>query len=156
MIFYPNCDMPKNEAEFEELLALYYAPVLKKVKIANIFHVSDKQFNNVKGLVQLYQGILLHHNIHIYLFQEGCQRLTIYVYKRLCESCSYPHEMGIFLGYPLADVKGFIKKETCLLYGYWKVYANPKRVQELFKLYDRSHDELLNGVYEGKRIECLI
>lgn len=184
--------MPKEEAEFEELLALYCAPVLKKVKIGNIFHISCKQFDNLKELIQRYEKRLSHHGLQFYLFQEGLQRLTIYVYhkealklrlsrsdvkvflsefgypihdlsstfkhlnERLCEGCSYPHEIGIFLGYPLEDVKGFISNKTCQLCGYWKVYANPMRAQAWFKLFDRSRDELLDGVLEGKRIECLI
>ncbi len=68
MTFCPKCDLPKDEVEFEEPLALYCGLVLKKVKIANMFHVSDKQFNNVRELVQRYQNILFHHGVHIYLF----------------------------------------------------------------------------------------
>ena len=52
MTFCPKCDLPKDEVEFEEPLALYCGLVLKKVKIANMFHVSDKQFNHVRELVQ--------------------------------------------------------------------------------------------------------
>ena len=38
----------------------------------------------------------------------------------------FPHEIGLFLGYPLSDVKGFIDNngrnyQYC---GYWKVYEN--------------------------------
>ena len=34
---------------------------------------------------------------------------------------SFPHEIGIFLGYPLADVEGFIRNagQNCLLCGVW-------------------------------------
>ena len=51
--------MPREEAEFEELLAMYCAPVLKNIKIANMFHVSNKQFDDVKDLVQRYQNKLI-------------------------------------------------------------------------------------------------
>ena len=36
----------------------------------------------------------------------------------------FPHEIGIFLGYPLADVSGFIKNNgrNCKCIGTWKVY----------------------------------
>ena len=38
----------------------------------------------------------------------------------------FPHEIGVFLGYPLDDVKGFIKNEgkKYLMIGYWKVYSD--------------------------------
>lgn len=46
--------------------------------------------------------------------------------KRLTASEEFPHEIGVFLGYPLADVIGFIQNEgrDCLCCGCWKVYSN--------------------------------
>lgn len=32
---------------------------------------------------------------------------------RLQEDSSFPHEVGIFLGYPIEDVIGFIEKREC-------------------------------------------
>ena len=50
----------------------------------------------------------------------------------------FPHEMGVFLGYPMADVKGFIKYEgkNYLYCGYWKVYENVEERKELFRTYE--------------------
>ena len=55
-------------------------------------------------------------------------------------SSSCPNEVGIFLGYPLEDIQGFIKNEgkNSLMCRYWKVYANPDRAQELFKTCDKA------------------
>ena len=38
----------------------------------------------------------------------------------------FPHEIGIFLGYPLADVAGFIRNKgrNCKCIGTWKVYGD--------------------------------
>ena len=38
----------------------------------------------------------------------------------------FPHEIGVFLGYPLEDVLGFIENggRNCLSCGCWKVYSN--------------------------------
>ena len=49
----------------------------------------------------------------------------------------YPHELGLLLGYPLADVKGFIEnKGKCYLCsGYWKVYKNEREAKQTFFLY---------------------
>ena len=58
----------------------------------------------------------------------------------LCES--YPHEIGIFLGFPLYDVIGFIEQRRCLLQGYWNVYRYPQAARRLFALYDRCIREL--------------
>lgn len=68
-------------------------------------------------------------------------------------SCSrdFPHEIGIFLGYPLADIKGFIanKGRNCKCSGYWKVYDDVERAQSLFDAYNKCRDRLLQAVAEG-------
>ena len=59
------------------------------------------------------------------------------------QSQEFPHETGVFLGYPLEDVKGFIRhggKNYCEI-GYWKVYSKAEQARETFRLYD----EALNG-----------
>lgn len=51
-----------------------------------------------------------------------------------------PHEVGIFLGYPLEDVIGFIENsgKNSLLSGYWKVYGDKARAVRLFREYRRA------------------
>ena len=46
--------------------------------------------------------------------------------RRLRAGEGFPHEVGVFLGYPLEDVLGFIRHggRDCLLCGDWKVYAD--------------------------------
>ena len=48
---------------------------------------------------------------------------------RLCLEEEFPHEIGVFLGYPLDDVKGFIrhKGRDYTFCGCWKCYAIPRR-----------------------------
>lgn len=55
--------------------------------------------------------------------------------KRLCQYDSFPHEIGVFLGYPLEDVKGFIshKGKECKYIGLWKVYSNEQETRKLFE-----------------------
>lgn len=50
----------------------------------------------------------------------------------------FPHEIGLFLGYPPEDVAGFIehKGKGCALVGYWKVYGDKERAAALFRRYD--------------------
>ena len=44
--------------------------------------------------------------------------------KMRMKDSGFPHEIGVFLGYPLHDIYGFINHpdEGCLLTGEWKVY----------------------------------
>lgn len=55
--------------------------------------------------------------------------------ERIALNCGFPHEIGIFLGYPLADVIGFIKNNgrNCKLCGVWKVYDNVSEACCIFK-----------------------
>lgn len=59
----------------------------------------------------------------------------------LCErmSCSgdFPHEVGVFLGYPLSDVLAFIehKGQNCVCCGYWKAYGDAHKAKCLFERY---------------------
>ena len=54
--------------------------------------------------------------------------------KRLLMSKDFPHEIGVFLGYPLEDVIGFIENrgKNYICTGCWKVYHNPSNAQRLF------------------------
>ena len=74
--------------------------------------------------------------------------------KRFEKSC--PHEIGIFLGYPVEDVKGFImhRGKQCLMCRYWKVYENPERAQNLFSIYDTARISIARSVinYGGKAL----
>lgn len=56
---------------------------------------------------------------------------------RLQQSESFPHEIGIFLGYPVEDVAAFIenKGQNCLLTGSWKVYFNRNEAYKVFARY---------------------
>lgn len=50
-----------------------------------------------------------------------------------CKS-DFPHELGLLLGYPAVDVRGFMENQgkNCLYSGYWKVYGNLTETRHLF------------------------
>jgi len=70
--------------------------------------------------------------------------------RRLCQSPEFPHEVGVFLGYPLQDILGFIANEgrDCLCSGCWKVYHEPQKAQETFQRY-RSCTETYRSLYRN-------
>lgn len=53
---------------------------------------------------------------------------------RLAMGGDFPHEVGLFLGYPVEDVIGFIenKGKNCLCCGCWKCYSNACAAQKAF------------------------
>lgn len=69
--------------------------------------------------------------------------------KRRYEAMNCPHELGIFLDFPLKDVKTFIDNpnEPYLLCGYWKVYHNETSALEVFKSFDKAKLEIIRRVF---------
>ena len=59
--------------------------------------------------------------------------------ERMACSSSFPHEVGVFLGYPLSDVLAFIehKGRDCSCCGCWKAYGDACAARRLFEKYDK-------------------
>ena len=57
--------------------------------------------------------------------------------ERLKQSDVFPHEIGLFLGYPPEDVAGFIEHGACdyKCAGCWKVYGDEAKCRRLFAQY---------------------
>ena len=53
---------------------------------------------------------------------------------RLAQDGAFPHEIGLFLGYPIDDVVAFIanKGRNCLCCGCWKCYTDAEAAQKAF------------------------
>lgn len=67
-------------------------------------------------------------------------------------SCpAFPHEIGLFLDYPLSDVIAFIENggRNCLCTGCWKVYSNAADAERRFALYRKCRDVYLNCYRRG-------
>jgi hypothetical protein len=63
-----------------------------------------------------------------------------------------PHEVGLFLGYPLADVLGFIAHSGhgYKLCGMWKVYGDVERAKNQFRQYDLCR-KCMEDYFKGRR-----
>lgn len=65
---------------------------------------------------------------------DDCETLLRQLSSRLCCNAEFPHEIGVFLGYPLGDVVGFIENRgrnfTCC--GCWKAYGDAAAAQKHF------------------------
>ncbi len=62
--------------------------------------------------------------------------------KRMCSSGGFPHEIGVFLGYPLEDVTGFIENggKGFVEVGFWKVYGDKEEAEKTFYKYKKCTD----------------
>ena len=70
----------------------------------------------------------------------------------------FPHEMGLFLGYPIEDVIGFIKNDgkNFLAIGYWKVYEDVSDKERLFERFEEAKKILTYLVYKGMNIKEIV
>lgn len=75
-----------------------------------------------------------------------------YLKQRLLRCSCFPHEIGVFLGYPLEDVKGFIENrgENCESCGLWKVYCNREEKDKLFQKLKKCKEVYQQVFCEGR------
>ena len=76
--------------------------------------------------------------------------------RRLEGSEEFPHEIGLFLGYPPEDVRGFLDGRTdCTCVGCWKVYGDARAAEKLFDRYRKCTQVYCRQLAGGKPIERL-
>lgn len=78
--------------------------------------------------------------------------------RRIDTESEFPHEIGLFLGYPPEDVQGFIlhKGNCCKCCGCWKVYSNEEQALRAFAVYKKCSDIYYSKWLSGTSIEKLI
>lgn len=69
----------------------------------------------------------------------------------------FPHEIGIFLGYPLEDVVGFIRCQGCgyKCAGLWKVYGDEDQARRQFAVFERCRQAYRKLWQAGKSVQQL-
>ena len=106
--------------------------------------------------------VLADENVRAFLAQEGytlsedgdCEPLLRQMARRLCCEAEFPHEIGVFLGYPLTDVVGFIENQgrnfTCC--GCWKAYGDRDAAERLFAQLNKCTKVYLRLFHSGTPI----
>lgn len=93
-----------------------------------------------------------------YEAKATCREMLAILSGRLCLEQDYPHEIGVFLGYPLEDVEGFIthrgRNYTCC--GYWKVYGDPEAARRRFASYRRCTADCMRKLEQGVDLAELV
>ncbi|MGN0243507.1 MAG: DUF3793 family protein [Lachnospiraceae bacterium] len=125
------------------------------------------RYENGTALIYIYRpshlGRDLKHQTASRLLQErGYQnenpgQCVWHLMMRLRENKEFPHEIGLFLGYPPEDVLGFIenKAKNCKCTGCWKVYGDEAVARDTFEKYRKCTALYYTQFVKGMSVECL-
>ena len=85
-------------------------------------------------------------------------RCVIHLIRRLRSDGEFPHEIGLFLGYPVEDVVGFMENrgKNYLYSCYWKVYSDVERAKAWCSQWERVRDGLVKVVDSGVSISEML
>ncbi|MGI6672251.1 MAG: DUF3793 family protein [Christensenellales bacterium] len=93
-----------------------------------------------------------------YPVSKGHEANVAHLLMKMAKSQDFPHEIGLFLGYPLEDVLGFIanKGKGYAFCGLWKVYTQPEKAKERFDLFQKCREHCLECLRQGQSVLQLI
>ncbi|MBO5474806.1 MAG: DUF3793 family protein [Lachnospiraceae bacterium] len=116
------------------------------------------------ALIYVYREAYLQRDLHKpgvaqllqHLGYEGTETQEILrtLRARLEGNGEFPHEIGLFLGYPLQDVTGFMtyKGSNCKCTGCWKVYGDELEASRIFAMFDKCRKIYVNLWQQGRSI----
>lgn len=152
----------EDESEMKQSVRKLNAVLVKKG-----LRVLPLRFHNKRALIYVYRPIKLSQDLQqdtacCLLKKFGYttvkpERCIVHLMQRLSDSEEFPHEIGLFLGYPPEDVSGFIenKAEKCKCVGCWKVYGDEVKAQKTFAKYKKCTRVYCEQWAKGKSIERL-
>lgn len=88
---------------------------------------------------------------------DSSEQCVIRLIRKLRDYEEFPHEIGLFLGYPPEDVRGFIDNHACgyKCVGCWKVYGDEEAAKRKFAQYKKCTQVYCDQWAKGKSIERL-
>lgn len=86
-----------------------------------------------------------------YQVEKGLEFVLAELFHRLAANESFPHEVGLFLGYPLEDVVGFERHgaQDFKYSGIWKVYGDKESAIQRMKLYKNCTETCMKLLASG-------
>lgn len=108
--------------------------ILKENNTSFLIYIYREKYLNYDLKNSITKSILLTYGYKDVTVDSCLQNLI----NRLDKYNEFPHEIGLFLGYPPDDVYDFIcnKGENSCYCGYWKVYNNVENSLNKFKKFD--------------------
>ena len=125
------------------------------------------RFTDEKALIYVYRPgklsfDLSHSTASDILHKKGyctgsCEKCIGKLARKLRREEEFPHEIGLFLGYPPEDVCGFMENKACncKCVGCWKVYGDVEAAQKKFAQYKKCTQVYCDRWANGTDIERL-
>lgn len=125
------------------------------------------RFSDNKALIYCYRPDRLRRDLRQnaaeeILQQQGyhpgsCEKCVMHLAKKLRQQKDFPHEIGLFLGYPAEDVRGFMElgPDCCKCTGCWKVYGDEDAAKQKFAQYKKCTRVYCDQWDKGTDIERL-
>ena len=163
----PACLLSFQKSRFEDFEGMLasYMPCFR-CKGISVFRLSEGRefvlllFYRAEPLARFLQQPEAQRLLQEMGYKEGetLAEMLDFLHARMEMRKSFPHEVGIFLGYPPADVRGFIENRgqgfACA--GYWKVYSNEARARRLFALYSECSHAFCTRLERGESFRELV
>lgn len=156
-----SCPCPRREALVQELRGLNHQLQGKGLRIVPL------RLSTGRALVYLYRPRRLQldmgHALARQLLRErgydpeDSGRCVVQLMRRLRAGEEFPHEIGLFLGYPPEDVRGFIvhRAQDCKCVGCWKVYGDVEAARQQFSQFEKCTRIYCQQWRRGKDIRQL-
>ena len=149
----------------ERALIDHGSPTLANMKVGSLFTTPCADAAGFRAEFQRVQAALESRGVSLTILRVQQARALVYVYRqeadvqaflramgygdtspdgalaflrqRLAKSPCFPHEIGVFLGYPLSDVIAFMRDggRGCRCSGCWKAYTNECEAMRIFQRY---------------------
>lgn len=91
---------------------------------------------------------------YFYMNEEDALKELV---RRIRDTLEFPHEIGLFLGYPLRDVIGFMedKGAHATYEGLWKCYDEPEKARKYFMKLEKCAYIYADSYENGRTLEQL-
>ncbi len=125
------------------------------------------RFSEKKALIYLYRPQKLEADLADAAAEEilnrcgyctgSCRQCVGELARKLRQQEEFPHEIGLFLGYPPEDVCGFMEHgpDCCKCTGCWKVYGDEEAARKKFAQYKKCTRVYCDRWAKGTDIERL-
>ena len=169
---------------FEKYLIKNCAPTLASLKTGSLFNCALCGKYELKENLSEWGGVLYSSGIRFFVLKEDEKSALVYVYRAgalgkiledarvrsFLKKCGYTdfsteavlkklkerfsHEIGIFLGYPLGDVIGFIQNsgKNCKCTGCWKVYCDECSAKKTFDKFKKCTEVYTRLWSQGRTV----